>query len=83
MSFHIDNILKNQKSVTKYVDTKLFRNKIEIEKDNFAATVETVSIKEMDNKRILIVDGSAIFKGDKLVGYLDGNETMQMLMLRK
>jgi len=82
LSFHIDNILKNQKSVTKYVDTKLFRNKIEIEKDNFAATVETVSVKEMDNKRILVVDGSAIFKGDKLVGYLDGNETMQMLMLR-
>lgn len=82
MSLHIDNVLKNQKSVTKYVDTKLFRNKVEIAKENFAATVETISKKEVNNEKRLVVDGSAIFKGDKLIGYLDGNETMQMLMLR-
>jgi len=82
MSFHIDNILKNQKSISKYVDTKLFRNKIEIAKNNLAATVEIISKKEINDEKSLVVDGSAIFKGDKLIGYLDGNETMQMLMLR-
>ena len=82
MSFHIDNILRNQKSISKYVDTKLFRNKNEILKENLDATVETICIKEVNNENGLLIDGSAIFKGDKLIGYLDGNETMQMLMLR-
>ena len=42
----------------------------------------TCSKKEINNEKSLLIDGSAIFKGDKLIGYLDGNETMQMLMLR-
>ena len=44
--------------------------------------VATVKNELNDSIISPLIEGSAIFKSDKLVGYLDGNETLYMLMIK-
>ena len=81
-SFHIDDIMKNGGIVYKFPDTNIVRFVSEISEEELSASVATIKNEKIGDKINCRVEGSAIFKGDKLVGYLNGNETMQMLMIK-
>lgn len=82
VSFHLDDILKSQSVISKYVDSKLLRIIDDIGSENESAAVATVQNELLNNELIPNINGCAIFKTDKLVGFLSGEETFYMLMIK-
>ena len=80
-SFHIDKIMKSSKTLSKYTPSRLwlFVDGISLEGNSQAVT--TIQTKLFDKEVDPVIVGSAIFKLDKLVGYIDGNETLYMNMV--
>lgn len=82
VSFHIDDGMNSEKLVSKYTDSKLISFINGIMSPTRVATVAMIKNEPTDDKIAARINGAAIFKGDKLVGYLDGDETLYMLMIK-
>jgi spore germination protein KC len=48
----------------------------------FASQITIVPVQGEKNESLLITKGAAVFKGDKLIGWLDKTETMALLWVR-
>jgi len=81
-SFHLDDTMGSWKVLSKYPDSRIWSFIDGLSSDVKSETVATVKNQLNDGTVSPRVDGSAIFKSDKLVGYLDGNETLYMLMIK-
>ena len=82
VSFHLDDTMMSGKILSKFVDSRLWSFVDGISSEEKSQTVATVR-NELNGSTISPrLDGSAIFKSDKLVGYLDGDETLYMLMIK-
>lgn len=82
VSFEIENAIDNHKSLSKAPKVQVwdFINQLSIE--GYSAIAPTVSISKEDGKKRTQIIGTAIFKGDKLIGFLDGQETQEMLLVQ-
>ena len=81
-SFHLDETMKSGKTLSKFTDSRLWSFIDEISSEGKSATVATVKNELNDDTISPRVAGSAVFKSDKLVGYLNENETLYMLMIK-
>lgn len=81
-SFNIDDMLANQKSLSKAPQTQIWEFTNHISDTGVDAVVPVVTLKQMDGKIIPFMYGSGLFKEDKLVGFLDGEETKYMLFVK-
>lgn len=81
-SFELDRMLENQKSLSKapVINAWEFSNRLSV--DGFSAIAPAVHLKESDGEMIPQIMGTAVFKGDKLIGLLDGHETKEMLFVQ-
>jgi len=80
-SLHFDDTMNSWKVLSKFPPSTVwsFVDGLSSGKSEAVATVKN----ELNNGSISpLIDGSAIFKSDKLVGYLNGNETLYMLMIK-
>lgn len=83
MSNVISKIVLNQKSLSKAEYNKdLVWIYQYMSRKEVALTTPTIYLDYTSNKITPVVSGSAVFNGDKLIGYLDGEETKTMLLLR-
>lgn len=83
MSNVISKIVLNQKNLSKSEYNKdLVWIYQYMSRKEVALTTPTIYLDYSSNKVAPVVSGSAVFNGDKLVGYLDGEETKTMLLLR-
>ena len=81
-SFHLNDTMNEWKMLSNFPESRLWTFIDGISSDEKSQTVATVK-NELDNGTISPrLSGSAIFKSDKLVGYLDENETLYMLMIK-
>ncbi|MBZ9622418.1 Ger(x)C family spore germination protein [Clostridium sp. FP2] len=81
-SFHLDETMKSGKTLSKFTDSRLWSFIDGISQKGRSETVAIVK-NELNNGTISPhIEGSAIFKSDKLIGYLNGNETLYMLMIK-
>ncbi len=81
-SFHLDETMKSGKLLSKFTDSRLWSFIDGISSEGKSETVATVKNELNDGIISPRIAGSAIFKSDKLVGYLDENETLYMLMIK-
>lgn len=82
VSFHLDDIMKSGTELSKFTDSRLFSIIDEISSEKKSSSVATVKNEPSDSKIAPRLSGSAILKANKLVGYLDGDETLYMLMIK-
>jgi spore germination protein KC len=82
VSFHLDDTMRSGKTSSKFVNSRLWSFIDGISSEGKSETVATVKNELSDSSITLHLRGSAVFKSDKLVGYLDGEETLYMLMIK-
>ncbi len=83
ISNHIDDMMQSQKSISKYNAMELWRFLDNITADGISPTMPTATLvtKEKDES-VPLINGIALFKKDKLVGWLDGIEARSLLLTK-
>ena len=82
VSFHLDDTMRSWKILSRYINSRLWSFIDEISSEEKCALVATVKNQVSDSTIAPDLSGCAIFKADKLVGYLDGRETLYTLMIK-
>jgi len=80
-SYEIYNILKTQSSVAKSTNIPVYRLNNTLASDGVSATVPTVEIITRGNNKGPEVSGAGILKNDKLIGFLNEEETKYLLFI--
>lgn len=82
-SFHLNEAMKSGGTVSTFTDSRLWTFIDGISKEGKSETVATVKNEMLNDDTIAPhIAGSAIFKADKLVGYLSPKETLNMLIIK-
>ena len=81
-SFHLDDIIKSGEALSQSTDSKVYTFIDAISSKGKSATVAAVKNEFSSSAITPHLNGSAVFKSDKLVGYLDGDETQYMIMIK-
>lgn len=81
-SFVLDQILDNQVSLSKSPVTDILKFDIESQAKGISAVIPTVNITQINEKMVPQVMGTAIIKNKKLVGFLNGEETKDLLFIK-
>jgi len=82
MSFILQDIIKNQMSLSKSSVTDILKYSIESQQKGASTIIPAVSLKLMNDKMVPEVIGTAIIKNDKLAGFLNGEETKDLSFIR-
>jgi len=80
-SFTLDNLMRNQDKLSKAPQTQIweFTNKIGVE--GVSALAPQVTLREEHGQQLPHIEGTAVFKRDKLIGFLDGEESKALLFV--
>ena len=81
-SFRLGNTFRSEKSLYKLPGSRLWSFIDEISSENKSTAVATVKTMPFNDTVHSSLSGVAIFKKDKLVGYLSDTETLYLLMIR-
>ena len=83
-SLNINDILKSQRSLSKYKQVPLWQFLNDMTNKDTAAVLPTISIDNGDGggKSMIKIDGSAVFHNDKYIYWLNGEQTEDMLWIR-
>lgn len=81
ISFHLEDMLENQKSVSKYRAVPLWKFVDELSEEGISPTLPTVNVVNYNKKKISQIFGTAVFKEAKKVGWLNGIETKAFLFI--
>ncbi len=81
-SAEIEQMLQGQKGLAKAPSIKVYEFVEEIEQEGLSAVLPAIIIEKNEQKYIPRITGTAIFKSDKLIGFLDSNETKYLLFIR-
>ena len=81
-SFELNDMIKNQKSLSKapQSDMVIFFNALEGE--GIVPALPTIELKKINGKKLPSIMGTAVFKRDKLVGYLNSKDTKSYLVIK-
>jgi spore germination protein KC len=81
LSFRIDAAIRSQKNIARFPKTELREVVDNFQSEDSAMLVPIVGINDFKGKNdnIVQVFGSAVLKSDKVVGYLNGDETKMVL----
>jgi len=80
-SFELDNIIKNQVSLSKTPIIEIWDFSNLLSRKNLGAITPTVSIYKKNIVDCPLVYGTAIFKNGKMIGTIDGEETKSLLFV--
>ena len=81
ISFHLEDMLQNNTSISKYRAVPLWKFVDELSGEGISATLPTVEVATYNNTQISQIFGTAVFKGAKTVGWLNGSETKSFLFV--
>lgn len=82
LSFEMNNMLKSEKSLAYAPDVEEWQFINDLAATGISATLPTVDLTTDNKKLTPEITGTGIFKEDKLVGFLDGEETKTMLFIK-
>lgn len=82
MSFSLDEMIKNQVSLSKAPIVDILKFDIESKNKGSSAIIPAVNLKQIDGKIAPEIVGTAIIKKDKLVGFLNAEETKDLIFIR-
>ncbi|MBI6872564.1 Ger(x)C family spore germination protein [Clostridium aciditolerans] len=81
-SLHLNEIIRSQNPVYKFPQMDIWRFRRDISSNTTSAIAPVVKIEKINEFTFPEIYGTAVFKQDKLVGYLDGEETMDLLFIK-
>jgi spore germination protein KC len=81
-SFELAETLKNEKSLSKAPTSEIWKFINDLESPGIANTIPTVTLNQTENISTPQVMGLAIFKKDKLIGFLNGRESKSVLFVK-
>ncbi|QZY54580.1 Ger(x)C family spore germination protein [Crassaminicella profunda] len=81
VSFQLEDILKNERGVEKYEAIPLWKFVDDLAAEGIQPSLPTVKITSYKDKKIAEMYGTGVFKGTKLVGWLNGDETRSFLFV--
>ncbi len=81
-SFAVAEMLKNQESLAKAPKTNVLTFSIQTNTKGLSIVVPAIDIKEMDGKRVPQLNGAAVIKADKLIGFLNVQEVKDLLFIQ-
>lgn len=82
ISFELDNVLKNEERIVNAPEKELWRLIGDLAGSGISAILPAVSLKEVNSRTLPSVMGTAVFKKDKLVGFLNGDDTKDLLFIQ-
>lgn len=82
ISFEMDKVLKNEKKTANAPQKELWKLISELGEDGISAVLPVVSLKKVNSRTLPSVMGTAVFKKDKLVGFLNDDETKDLLFIQ-
>ncbi|MCX7884071.1 MAG: Ger(x)C family spore germination protein [Caloramator sp.] len=80
--YSLDDMLDAQKNLSNAPKVEVWEFIDDLGKIGISPTLPTITLEKKNNKVIPKIEGSAVFKGDKLVGYLNGSETKSLLFIK-
>jgi spore germination protein KC len=80
-SFELAEMLKSEKSLSKAPITELWKFANDLETPGIVATLPSVHLKKNINHYSPEINGTAIFNRDKLIGFINSEETKDMLFV--
>lgn len=81
-SFVLDDMITNQGSYSKAPATDMVKFYNDLNGEGMSATVPTVFLKKSYRDKVPSIMGTAVFKMDKLKGYLNGEESKSFLFIK-
>ncbi len=81
-SFSINDVVKNEEDLSKAPKTEMWEFANNMAGVGISASAPTIRLKETDKGKIPSVGGMAVFKGDKLIGFLSEEETKDVLFIQ-
>lgn len=80
-SFHLDDMMKNDKSYSKFIAIPLWEFIDNLAYEGINPTLPTVDVVDYQDKVICRTYGTAVFKGAKKIGWLNGSDSKTFLMI--
>ncbi len=82
ISYDINSMIDNNiKSLAKSNKSEIYKTINSISSDGISCTLPAISIVESNNTKVNKIDGIAIFKKDKLIGFLSDEESQYFLFI--
>ncbi|MCK4258319.1 MAG: Ger(x)C family spore germination protein [Halanaerobiales bacterium] len=81
VSFHLEGILKSQISIMKYPKIELWNFIQRFSATGISPILPSTNIIDYNGQKLSQVYGTTIFKGDKMIGFLNGIDTRSMLWI--
>ncbi|MBU3091793.1 Ger(x)C family spore germination protein [Clostridium sp. CM028] len=81
-SFHLNDAMTSWETLSKFPNSMLWLFVDAMSSEGKSEAIATVKNELNAGTIVPNLNGSAIFKSDKLVGYIDGDETLYMLMIQ-
>lgn len=82
VSFQLEKIIESSENIKKVPDTDTWEFINDLSSDGISAVLPVVYLVKHKNKTLPQVNDTAVFKGDKLVGYLNGIESQAFLLVK-
>lgn len=81
-SFGLDEMMKNEKSLYTSIPTELWQLIQDLGSDSISASAPSIQLTVKDGTKIPEITGTAIFKKNKLIGWLNGDDTKYLAFLK-
>lgn len=82
LAFELDDMIKHKKRLSNAIDVQEWQYLNDISNPGISAVLPTIDLTIDNNKTTPQISGTAIFKKDKLVGFLDGEETKTLMFIK-
>lgn len=82
LSMKISDIIKNQESFPNFPPVEMWEFINHLGTEGLSAWTPAVGLKKVNGTIVPQMDGTAVFREDKLIGYLSGDETKYALFVR-
>ncbi len=82
ISYQIVNTVESQKSSGRFIATKLYEFVDELTREGISPTITNIYVGLTSNDIIAKTKGTHVFKNDKAVGLLDGEETFYLTFIK-
>jgi spore germination protein KC len=82
LSYELDHMIDEQESLSFAPDIEAWQFMNDLSAVGISPTLAAVQLRPIDHETAAAISGAAVFKQDKLVGFLEGEETKAMLFVK-
>lgn len=79
VSIEIDNAMREQGAISRYPDVELYQLLDDLAHEKRSAILPTIGLVDINEKPVIQISGTAIIKRNKLIGYLNDDESKSLL----